>query len=885
MRILEFLDRAEALGLVRLDFQLNDDTLRFLGKRVLEITYGDIDPEQREYLHEKTGIYHERLFHQRLLPSASLLAYHFKRSANREKAARYEQLQHSYDARVFDALEAAAYTGTPLEEEGGEERFLSPESLLYLPNLLRTVLSGVRSIQLYPPDSHPIQQARRQVGDSLAQILDRDERLSLSQSQNALLANGQRLGAPEYKGLAPPFLELMSRAELKELTFLRGVTETELGRLLETLGRLRPHQVRRGFWREVASAQAFQHLELAQLAYREVRRASPVRGGREPPAAGREQALDGDALAELPKLLRLLTSAVSNIRLYPLGSERVRRAIRLLHEKVQTTLSRQPWLTLAGSRGTLLVNGHPVSTKEFEPLAASLLAFLESVELASLSISSRVTHHELEVFIGALREPAPGRLTREAWEELARREGLAGLAFNRLEYDLAAVPGRMHAAPQVVAPLEPAGDVAPAGSALAPGLVEGTREERLESLPRLGKGLMARGELTLLWQLLRDLFEAFETHDPGERQQTVSATRALVEALAVRQRHQLAELASEHVLGALVGEEEAGVLAELAAVLFQLAGAAVQFSDHELAERILLAIRTREETLRQADAERAAPLAEVFDRRLDSAAETLLAADLCSGEAERQERAAGVLGNLGPAAAGLLAEVIKQERDLRTRKLAAGLLSQMGPAAGERIRRELVLEVAAEKRFRLLEVSDLATADLTHEVALCLGDVNPKVRRAAFQLADRLRDEGLLGTLEGFARSTDMGAAKGAIRCIANLESEAAVSALASVLRGARQTEVAVACCQGLGQIGSPTAVETLAHVLFDRKLLALGHRWGSQVRATAALALLHVDHPNARAVLKKLAKDRDARIRSLALSAADEGPAEPASDADAPQP
>jgi hypothetical protein len=878
LQILEFMDRAETLGLVRLDFQLNDETLRFLGKRILEITYGDIDPEQREFLHEKAGNYHERLFDQRLLPSASLLAYHFKRSANREKATRYERLQQKYDSRVFDPAEAAEYTGEPHEEPGEEEKLLSPESLSKLPNVLRTLLSGVRSLQLYPPDSQPVLRTRQQIANNLGQILEVDERLSLSQSQNALFASGQRLAAAaEYKTLVPAILELMSRAELKELTFLRGVTETELGRLVETLGRLRPHEVGRGFWREVAAAQAFEHVEVVQLAYKEVWGEASVRSGPEPPGPGREQPLGRDELAQLPNLLRLLTSAATNVRLYPLGSERTGRFITQLHDKLQEMLSRRGWLTIAGARGALLVNGPAVSTKEFEPVAASFLAFLDSVELASVSFGSSITTKELEVFLGALRDPGPGKLTREYWKELARREGLAGLAFNRLEYRAAASAGDRVVGPQVEEQQETGGHIPePTAEPPAPPMIEETREERLTSLSQRGREMLARGELSQLWQLLRDLFEGFETLDPGERKRTAQATRALVKALETRQRHQLAELASEHVLGGLAAEEEQSVLEDLATVLYQLASAAVQFSDHQLAARILATLRTRQKTLQEADGARPDQLALVFDRRLDAAAETLLEADLQSGDAERQQRAAGVFEALGPTSGGPLVEVIKQEPDLRIRKLAAGLLSRMGPEAGEQIKRELILEVAAEQRFRMLEVCDVATTDLTREVALCLGDLDPRVRRAAFQLADRLCDEGLLDTLEGFAGSGDLNAAKGAISCIANLRSEPAVSALASILGKSRQPEVAVACCQGLGQIGTGTAVETLAHVLFDRKLRVLKHRWDGQVRATAALALLHIRDPAATAVLKRLDDDDDPRIRSLALSAPSTGPATP---------
>jgi diguanylate cyclase (GGDEF)-like protein len=163
--VLEFLDRAENLGLLRADFQINDETMRFLSKRVLDIVYGSIHHARRQELHERIGTYQEELHDKRLGPSASILAYHFKRSANQEKATRYEQMQSDLRRRTFDRDEAEQYTGDSLveqDEDGPSEDKLSPEALQHLPNLFRTLVTTVRSVQLYPPDSKPTRRRARQ---------------------------------------------------------------------------------------------------------------------------------------------------------------------------------------------------------------------------------------------------------------------------------------------------------------------------------------------------------------------------------------------------------------------------------------------------------------------------------------------------------------------------------------------------------------------------------------------------------------------------------------------------------------------------------------------------------------------------------------------------
>jgi predicted ATPase len=91
--VLAFLDRVEDLDLLQQDFQLNDENMHFLGKRVMEICYGQIGEDRRQQLHERTGAYQEEFNEDGLWPAASLLAYHFKRSARSAPSAPFSSIQ------------------------------------------------------------------------------------------------------------------------------------------------------------------------------------------------------------------------------------------------------------------------------------------------------------------------------------------------------------------------------------------------------------------------------------------------------------------------------------------------------------------------------------------------------------------------------------------------------------------------------------------------------------------------------------------------------------------------------------------------------------------------------------------------------------------------
>ena len=89
-RVLEFIDHAVSQGLLSSQYKINDEVVRFLGKRILHATYNAIEEERKQQLHQRIGNYQESLYNQKLLPSASPLTYHFKRSADRQKAIDYE---------------------------------------------------------------------------------------------------------------------------------------------------------------------------------------------------------------------------------------------------------------------------------------------------------------------------------------------------------------------------------------------------------------------------------------------------------------------------------------------------------------------------------------------------------------------------------------------------------------------------------------------------------------------------------------------------------------------------------------------------------------------------------------------------------------------------
>jgi len=860
-KVLEFLDRAEALGLVSLDFHINDEVMRFLGKRVLEIAYGTIEHDRRQDLHAQVGEYQEGLYQQKLLPSASLLAYHFKRSANREKARRYEQLQLAFNQTVFSPEEAAAYAGEVLEDEVVEER-LAAESVPQVPEVLRTLTSAVRNIQLYPADSTRITQSLDAIREALATILEKNEHLHLAQAQRVLLANGQRLDATRFSLLADSFLRLLTRAELQGVVFHRGVSAEEIRALVLKLADLRSEEIDQGYWKDFALESGLDRIELRQVRYSRLRRRKGRVALRHD--LGEDEELDPEQLREIPGILRAFLGATQNAKLYSLDSRPVARALDQLNDSLQSVLDQRDTLTLAAAGDLLLVNGARLDTSGYVPLAKKSLELMGAVALGSVTFARGIAVPELAKFVGGLQKTLMEGADGEFWEEFAVENGLSHLAFNQRRYALGVVQALLGPIDEVAeAETEKEADAGSAESARV--VLDGSPDALREAVPTFGRELLIKGEDALLRQLLRRLFEDFHNQDLREREKSVSAYHTLFASLILGLQHKLAELAADYLLAALSNESEPRVLQAIATALHEMAGCAVHFADYTLATRMLLGLKTRREQLAAMGGDETESLARLLDRRLDPTAQTLLVDDMRSGQTHRQERAAQVLGSLGRASIPLLIDLIKQERDFRVRQLAATLLAQSGAEAGPALKRAVVTEVTVEQRFRILEVIDTVSRDLRDELTYSFGDASPKIRRAAFRLFERLHDDGLADLMIPLARDPDHAVAKGAIRSLAHLRSPVAVDALVAILEATDDSRVAVACCQALGELGHNSAIPALEKVLAQKKPPLFRPRWDEQVRATAAMALRQISHPKAAAILAAYANDPHVRVRQLA--------------------
>jgi len=884
-KILEFVDQAYALGLLLSDFKLNDENIRFLGKRILEKVHESIQPDQKQELHEKIGNYQETLYQQRLIPFAANLAYHFKRSTNQEKASYYEKDLEEYADKIFNASEATQYTGERRKAERRRQKPgelpppgtpLDPESLAKVPTFIRYLLAAARHIKLYPMGSEAVVTSILQLKEAADSILDSNETVSIFQINQVLMVNGQKIDVSEFKLLAEELVKFMMSVELKGIIFNEGVTSTELEALVEAFGRPKEKVIDKDFWQSFSKENKLKRIELKQVQYTlMVDSGAPAEDRTAPDGTAddtstqisyqkiaREQKLDPEDLTQIQKFIKSLLGAAKNIKLYPIESNAISAYIEQLMEVLRNFFKKQPVLTLANISNSLLVNGVSVDKSKMGTSSDSFLKFLDSLMLSSLTFLEHLSEDELKTFVGELGKLPTSGLDSNFWQRLAKDKRFTAILFDKVLYEPWVTSSR--AASDQVQPPQESGEEFMTVETDHP-ISEELLGPFLKETPDRVADLLSRDDEKQILQIFRQLFLGFQDRPAETRGNIIQSCQRQLDNQTLAFQAQLSKTLSDPLLSTISEEKDPNILRNIASLLYNMVTYLIQFAEYSIVSQILTNLCDHQQKLLDDKDTHNQRLGKILDRNLETTTQKLLMNDLKSNETSRQQGAAQILGSLGRWTIPLLIDIIKKEEDLRVREIAASLLKEMGQEPVNLLKRELVLESAPRERLRILEVIDTVTKDLKTEIVFAFSDKKPEVRQASFRLAERLGNSEMIKLLLDYAKSKNTDLAVGAIKSLGKLKSLAAVEVLVPILNSSNNKKRLIACCESLGQIGSSTGIEPLIKILTKKSSFFRRKRKSAEVRATAAFALSQITHPRAARVLASFADDRNSRIREVA--------------------
>ena len=803
-KVLEFIDQAVAQGLISSEYHSNDENIRFLSKRILNLTYGAIQEDRKQELHERIGAYQETLYDQQLLPSAAPLAYHYQLSANEDKAEQYRQLTEANDERLFKAEEAADYTG---DEPGGglsTKRLrildsLDRSAVDHVPEILRALLGAIGEMELDPPNSQAILSATRKLKDTIDKVLEDNVDLHITLAKQSLLVNGQRMDTDEYKSIADAFVQRMNHLQLRGVAFFEGLTEQELTLMLEAIAQMSGKSIDRGFWKRLAKKQDLSHIEFKQMRHSYTASAGP-----------------GEA-----------STGVGSFGLGGIGPEGL-----------------GPVGMAAGGTGVTGPEGSGPGSTGPENLGRPGPAGISSASSGPMGP-------------GPATQPDDGTATPQ------HPSGSSVTANPTSDGQDLPVSGQEPSSQNGPEPGRTR-HIDVAVLKIATDGIELT-DEFLESAEKKLSDLFLKGDEEEAGQIVTQFFQGFVHRSNEIRSKVIQICDRLLQDPSLASQPQLVELLTDPLLGVLMEEEDLGLLGAIGALLSRTASNHIQFGDYRRAGRVLTYLRKCQQQLQEKGIQEAGAKELVFFQELDPKTQQLLLEDLKSQESNRMQEATQLLDGLGPLAFSMLIEIIKKEDDPRIRQIACHLLSERGEETAALLKRELVLEGFAQQRVRILEVIDVITKDLRKELAFVLEDESSRVRRAGFLLLERLNDERLTPLLVDYANHKDSTIAIAAIKSLGKIQPAGAAGVLVALLHSAKERDRLVAACRALGQIADPASVDPLAKVIAPRGFFSFQKPKDPLVRATAAFALAQIPDPRVAEVLTPHLKDSDWRIRQTA--------------------
>ncbi|MEE8348570.1 MAG: diguanylate cyclase [Acidobacteriota bacterium] len=745
-KVLELIDQAAAQGLIRSDYEMNDETIRFLSKGVMNFTYGGIEEGRKQELHERVGTYQENLYAQNLLPSAETLSYHFQLSANQKKAGLYRELTQASNERVFNAAEAVAYSGEKVEDTGPATlklRILDPldrTTVTLIPEVIEMIVTTVTEGHKATPEDQA--STVKVIKEKLDAILESGDQLHITLSDNALLVNGEPLNATKHGSIVDAFTHLLIRSQLRGIAFFQDLSEQELSAMLKGLRQISGKRIPWGYWQGFTLENDLHHLEFKQMSFSSRAAVADALTQSNPPAFS-EAALPEDQ-----------PDPQAVVQAEPQPEEEV--------PEEPPPLPEEP----------LRVTGTPVAVQTTPD------------EAPVLKISSK-------------NAPLTDDFLKTA----------------------------------------------------AASLVD----------------LFLRGDEAAVHQMLERLFQRFEVQKASVRGKVVNICKSVLMDSGVISQPKFIDLITSQLLKVLEGEKDAGIIKDMSSSFSSTATQFIRSGEYARAGRILMHLRKHQHPEQTAGHSQADSSPTTLLEKLDPKLERLLVEDLRSPEPARVQEAQQLLAGLGPSVVPLLVEVVKQEDDPRLRQIACQLLADSGKEASRLLKRELVLEGLPEQRIRILEVIDTITHDLKRELTFAIEDKNPRVRRAAFQLVERLEDPRITELLPDYAQHQDSAIALAAIEALAKINPAQAVESLLTLIDSITETDPLIACCRALGKIGDPVGIEPLSKILAPTGFLSFGKTKSPQLRATAAFALSQISDPQVAEVLALHVDDPDRRVRQTA--------------------
>lgn len=597
-----------------------------------------------------------------------------------------------------------------------------------------------------------------------------------------------------------------------------------------------------------------------------------------------DTALNESQMILLADVLRFLSAALKNRKMYPVGSRIAQESMDDLYRSTRRVFEEINVFTLADSPHGLLINGVVPDRKLLNVGSLEILEVLQQYHIRSITITSQVKEAELSGFIDIVVNEIPDdlALTSTFWDEVLDRHEISHLVVDQRVYVVAGdqKPSSHDSGGPPPSPESRAAESNANRNSQDPNEEEQIRakierlikneepivlsDELKSELPSILDEMILENKEDRVEAIVNDIMLKMKSGTSNERLDSAKFLRSMMSNVGSAARTEMNRMVQDQLVKTMSTEEDTKTFRELAEIIRSSVNDFVEKGEFEYAARAVHALKKMRGKISEGNPHITDEATRQLKEIADSATFEVLLADLVSGDAKRQGESLKILTGFGDIAVAPLLQVIREREDFRIRKYAALILAELGSSAVDAVKTKLSLGTPDAEFRRLVGIIDALPGDFTEELGEALKHPNKGVRTEAAAVVNRMR----VNIDEIFSSALDHSDASVVAEAIAQLGKLGRRDSLEEIrvrMNASDNPELLHEACIALGRIGDPRIVPDLERVLTRTKFLGFGKRYAEKVRYAAAWALGRINTPESIDVLEKMKKDRASMVRNFA--------------------
>lgn len=710
--------------------------------------------------------------------------------------------------------------------------------------------SAIVNARIYPKGSQMVESSLKGAHQALGLCLEDASPLVVSDIQGKLCINGKEL--PEAKD----FRSFLTLHEVQSIKFFKGLELTEVGLLLDGLGRRKGQLDEAKTLGDWLRGKNITHVQAEEVQFVELKKGEVI--------IQQVIGLMEQSAGDVTVLVRSLDESASLIEQIPEeparqeANKRVASHLAGLPPQQLRDLFESPWPEKAEKSGLREQVVRSLSREKLEETLEEVHKWYQQIQSESKSQLEVVDKlNGLKSFLGkVLHSPASKQVSFALYEEMLNIKLIDEI-------------------PEGVQRSENAGLLVEVEGLLNQPAEKLLEPELRKRLPDLLKGLCAMGKDETLQRLTDKMLDNLQNPAPVVRETAVKAARLFQDTLSSNRKEKpfLQIVSTLHTLSET--ESAPDVYGQIADALQAAAIELLVSWKFEESAALLGTLRRHardESPIGQKKKQMAAQSLQDFAvRGLD-----VICADLNAPIKDRQNGSHRVLAELGEGAVIPLLEAVKRSIDQRSRQAAIQALRKLGPGVRDALLKELNIGVPGDVLVKLIPIlNDFADVEMLPKLSQLMQHPDPAVRRQIAQLLGRIRDPKVQTLLAGLLDDAEADVQMEAVRLIGEMRLKLAATELSRRLAAA-PASVQEEICIALGVLGEKRAVADLVRLVevkssFWRRTAEVPD--AVRARALWALGQLLPDD-SARKALEKASKHSNGMLARAAQTALNRGTA-----------